>query len=167
MAAASGTWDPIFGSFHVEPDGTFVEREFQAAKHDGYRIRQLVIMRARTPRRAKYLAWEWPLTEDEQVAWNNRRVDVMLGLVDKKVDEWPYIAEKLVATGDRNIVEFNKHHDNFWGDCTCAKCYHIGQNWLGETLMLIRRRLVEGTGYPLTYDEYTMHTIAASHVPLS
>lgn len=169
MGTASGVWDPVFSNFHVEPDGSFVEREFQAAKHDGYRLRQLVIMRARTPRRAKQLAWGWPLTEDEQAAWNERRVDVMLALVDRKVDDWPYVAEKLLATGEQNVVEFNTHHDNFWGDCTCAwaKCRKIGQNWLGETLMLVRRRLNEGKGYPIEYDEWMMHTIAASHVPLS
>ncbi len=167
MGAASGTWDPIFGNFHVEPDGTFVEREFQAAKHEGHRIRQLVILKAKTPRRAKDLGREWRLTEDELLAWNERRVDVMLALVDRKVEEWPYVAEALIKTGDKNIVEYNRHHSQFWGDCLCGRCYKIGQNWLGETLMLVRRRLLEGQPYPLTYDEWVMNTIAASHAPRS
>jgi hypothetical protein len=164
MGAQEGVWDPIFSNFHVEPDGTFVEREFQAAKYEGHRIRQLVVMRAKTPRRAKQLGREWTLTEDELVAWNNRRVDVMLYYVDRKVNDWPYVEEALIKTGDQNIVEFNRHHDNFWGDCTCMKCYKIGQNWLGETLMLVRRRLLEGAP---NYDEWTMHMLAASHAPLS
>jgi predicted NAD-dependent protein-ADP-ribosyltransferase YbiA (DUF1768 family) len=88
----------------------------------------------------------------------------MLYLVDRKVDEWDYIAKLLLATGGKNIVEFNRHHDNFWGDCTCMKCYRIGANWLGETLMLIRRRLQEGAP---NYDEHTMHLIAASQSPHS
>ena len=167
MGAAAGVWDRVFSNFHVEPDGSFVEREFQAAKYDRYLLRKAITLGAGTPRKAKNLGQRWRLTEDELVAWNERRVDVMLGFVDKKVDDWEYVQEKLIATGDHNIVEFNRHHDNFWGDCTCMKCYKIGQNWLGETLMLVRRRLVDGTPYPVTYDEYMMHTLAASHAPRS
>ena len=167
MAAASGIWNPVFSNFHIEPDGTHVEGEFQAAKHDGHRIRQLVILRAEKPGRAKKLGREWRLTEDELAAWNDRRVDVMLALVDRKADEWKYVQETLLATENSQIIEFNKHHDNFWGDCTCINCYKIGQNWLGETLMLVRRRLREGVPLSAIYTEETMHLIAASHVPRS
>lgn len=165
MAAQPGTWRREFGNFYVEPDGSFVEREFQIAKHDGDRIWQLVIKRARTPRRAKALGAERRLTEERLCDWNDRRVDVMLALVDRKIEDWPFIADMLVATGSKNIVEFNRHHDNFWGDCTCARCYKIGQNWLGETLMLVRRRLVEGKSYPFVHTEEDMHLIAASQPP--
>lgn len=142
MAYARGVWKSVFSNFHIEPDGTHVEGEFQAAKHDGHRIRQLVILRAQMPRQAKKLAYDWTLTEDELAAWNDRRVDVMLHFVSAKVMEWEYIRTDLLLTGEHNIVEFNNHHDNFWGDCQCSrpKCRAIGDNWLGETLMKVRQQ---------------------------
>jgi ribA/ribD-fused uncharacterized protein len=122
-----------------------VEREFQAVKYEGHPIRQAIVRRCATPRKAKKLGRLWRLTEDELAAWNERRVDVMLALVDKKVDDWPDLEDLVLLTGDDEIVEINKHHDNFWGDCECGRraCREPGQNWLGETWMLIRRRLRE------------------------
>jgi len=136
-------WKREFSNFYIEPDGSFVEAEFQAAKHEGHPIRQAIIRRAATPGRAKKLGRKWRLTEDELVAWNDRRVDVMVNLIDKKFDDWPELMQMLLNTGNDPIVEVNRHHDNFWGDCTCLKCYRIGQNWLGETIMLKRRQLGE------------------------
>lgn len=42
------------------------------------------------------------------------------------------IRSRLIATGDKVLIEGNWWHDNYWGDCTCVKCTHIqGQNNLG------------------------------------
>lgn len=139
-------WRHEFSNFCIEPDGSFVEREFQAAKYEGHPIRQAILRRAATPRKAKKLGRLWRLTDDELAAWNERRIDVMLALVDKKVDDWPELGQMLLNTGSKQIVEINNHHDNFWGDCSCnaPKCrWGEGANWLGETYMLIRRRLNE------------------------
>lgn len=137
-------WGREFSNFWIEPDGSFVEREFQAAKYEGHPIRQAIIKRAATPWKAKKLGRKWPLTEDELAAWNERRVDVMIQLVTRKVVDWPEIEKHLLETGDQHIVEINHHHDQFWGDCICGRtmCLPDGQNWLGETWMLIRRRLI-------------------------
>jgi predicted NAD-dependent protein-ADP-ribosyltransferase YbiA (DUF1768 family) len=130
-------WTHEFSNFYKEPDGSFVEREFQAAKYEGHPIRQAIVRRTASPRKAKRLGRHWRLTDDELAAWNERRIDVMVALIDKKVDDNPDIAEILLNTdAPMPIVEINKHHDNFWGDCTCIRCYHIGENWLGETWML-------------------------------
>lgn len=139
-------WTHEFSNFMIESDGSFVEREFQAAKYEGHPIRQAIVRRCATPRKAKKLGRLWRLTEDELAAWNERRVDVMVALIDKKVDDNPNVAEILLDTDDRPIVEINRHHDNFWGDCICGRkaCAEPGQNWLGETYMLVRRRLREG-----------------------
>jgi ribA/ribD-fused uncharacterized protein len=135
-------WRHEFSNFYIEPDGSFVEREFQAAKYEGHPIRQAIVRRTASPRTAKRLGRKWRLTDDELAAWNERKIDVMIALIDKKVDDWPEIAGMLLDMSiDDQIVEINKHHDNFWGDCSCMKCYHIGQNWLGEAWMLVRRRL--------------------------
>ena len=36
------------------------------------------------------------------------------------------------------LVEKNNWHDNFWGDCTCLRCYRIGENHLGKLWMELR-----------------------------
>jgi predicted NAD-dependent protein-ADP-ribosyltransferase YbiA (DUF1768 family) len=44
----------------------------------------------------------------------------------------------LLATGDRDLIEGNTWHDNFWGVCSCPKCTFppIPQtNWLGKILV--------------------------------
>ena len=63
-------WRHEFSNFCIEPDGSFVEREFQAAKYEGHPIRQAIVRRAATPRRAKKLGRLWRLTDDELIAWN-------------------------------------------------------------------------------------------------
>lgn len=128
-------------NFYVEQDGSTVEHEFQAAKHEGHPWRQAIILAADTPGKAKKLGRKWKLTEDELIAWNERKVDVMLELIRKKVADWGYIRQQLFFTNGGNLVENNTWHDNFWGNCTCLKCFRVGDNWLGETWMQVRREI--------------------------
>ena len=52
------------------------------------------------------------------------------------------LADRLLATGDEELVEGNTWHDNYWGDCHCEKCKDIpGRNQLGKTLMKLREKL--------------------------
>lgn len=52
------------------------------------------------------------------------------------------LAEKLIATGDEELVEGNIWHDNCWGNCTCEQCANKpGENRLGKLLMKIREEL--------------------------
>jgi ribA/ribD-fused uncharacterized protein len=52
------------------------------------------------------------------------------------------LAEKLIATGDEELVEGNTWHDNCWGNCTCEQCANKpGENRLGKLLMEIREEL--------------------------
>lgn len=54
----------------------------------------------------------------------------------------PEMREKLLATGDAELVEGNNHHDNLWGDCSCPRCAaKVGQNRLGKLLMQIREEI--------------------------
>lgn len=51
----------------------------------------------------------------------------------------PQLEQNLLATGELLLVETNYWHDQFWGDCTCAKHVGIpGTNMLGQLLMAIR-----------------------------
>jgi ribA/ribD-fused uncharacterized protein len=104
-----------------------------------------VILRAPTPGKAKRLGRKWKLSPEELEDWHARRVDVMLDLIRKKVDDWGYLRQQLLFTSSGLLVEENWWHDNFWGDCLCDKCRNIeGQNWLGETWMYVRREVAAG-----------------------
>lgn len=53
----------------------------------------------------------------------------------------PAMAERLATTGTVHLVETNSWHDNFWGDCFCARCADKpGVNMLGELLMALRAK---------------------------
>ncbi len=66
------------------------------------------------------------------------KVDFMTAINKLKFMQSPFY-EKLMATGDVQIIEGNTWHDNFWGDCSCDSCKDIvGQNHLGKILMSIR-----------------------------
>lgn len=124
-------------NFYVEADGTCVECEFQADKHTGHPWRQAVIM-ASTPKRARMYGKRWTMSNYQQMEWNHRRVQVMYELVKRKIEDHPDIAVALIATDDEILVEKNTWHDNFWGDCQCLRCYHVGENHLGEIWMRLR-----------------------------
>lgn len=47
----------------------------------------------------------------------------------------------LLATEDRELIEGNYWHDNYWGSCTCKKCGNKGLNRLGILLMKIRKEI--------------------------
>ena len=54
------------------------------------------------------------------------------------------LAAKLILTHPHYLVEGNKWHDNFFGDCYCQRCVNIkGQNFLGKLTMKLRQELVE------------------------
>ena len=48
------------------------------------------------------------------------------------------LRERLLATGDAELIEANHWHDTIWGVCTCAKHQNTGQNHLGRALMELR-----------------------------
>jgi hypothetical protein len=41
------------------------------------------------------------------------------------------------------IIEQNTWHDNYWGDCTCLRCFRIGENYLGRIWMDLRDEYAE------------------------
>jgi len=49
------------------------------------------------------------------------------------------LRSKLVNTGAKRLIEGNWWHDNYWGNCTCAKCTDKpGANNLGILLTQVR-----------------------------
>ena len=74
------------------------------------------IRKAEKPGDAKRLGREFPTAK-----WNRVRLQVMKDLVRKKFKD-PVLRNALIYTGDRELIEGNHWHDNFWGDCDCPPC---------------------------------------------
>lgn len=130
-------------NFYIEPDGTNVESEFQAAKHfNDHPWRVKTILRA-SPGHAKKLGRKWKLTDEELEVWNDNKLAVMRTLVQQKTLDHPEIAVALISTGDANLCEINWWHDNYWGNCTCIRCFRSGENHLGKIWMAVRESLSE------------------------
>jgi hypothetical protein len=74
--------------------------------------------------------------------WLEVRVEIMYELVKQKFERNPLMLQTLLDTGDKELVEGNTWHDNFWGACLCSKCDGLPkQNQLGKILMRVRTEL--------------------------
>ncbi len=110
-----------------------VEHAFQAAKcvkKEDY----IAILNAKTPGEAKRIGRTVQMVED----WDNIRCHVMHECLLMKFLGDDELMNKLLATGDAELIEGNTWHDNFWGSCHCNKCNDSGKNMLGNMLMEIR-----------------------------
>lgn len=140
-------WHGPFSNGHVEPDGSFVEAEYQAYAKTTDREKRLWILEARQPfgpDGAKRRGKQVPLRADHETV----KFPVMTYFVAKKFREHESLAAELRATGQQLMVEGNDWHDNVWGDCRCAnadgrhpECAVPGRNWLGMILMVVRETL--------------------------
>jgi ribA/ribD-fused uncharacterized protein len=72
--------------------------------------------------------------------WSLRKLAIMYSILIAKFSE-PTLKYKLVSTGDKELIERNVWHDNYWGSCTCERCNDTGQNHLGKLLMRVREEL--------------------------
>ena len=68
--------------------------------------------------------------------WDAVKLDLMLDFVRKKF-QTKDLADKLVATAPRILIEGNRWGDTFWGMCD-----GVGQNNLGKLLMQVRDELL-------------------------
>ena len=60
------------------------------------------------------------------------KVKLMFVLVTEKFKQNPELKQKLLETGNQELIEGNTWNDTFWGVCNGQ-----GQNWLGKILMLV------------------------------
>lgn len=67
--------------------------------------------------------------------WEDVKLGLMLDFLRKKFHT-EYLADKLVATAPRILIEGNRWGDTFWGMCN-----GVGQNNLGKLLMQVRDEL--------------------------
>lgn len=68
--------------------------------------------------------------------WEEVKRDIMKKIVLNKFTYHPSLKEKLLATGDAELIE-----GNTWGDTFFGVCNGVGQNQLGKILMEVREEL--------------------------
>ena len=116
-----------------------VEHAFQAAKVDEETANRILV--APTPGAAKKLGRQGQMRPD----WDEVRFKVMEECLMRKFLCNTDLLQKLLNTGDNELIEGNTWHDNIWGDCNCPRCKDKhGQNMLGKTLMNIRQMYRDG-----------------------
>lgn len=106
------------------------EHAFQAAKTNDMDWQEKIWF-AKTPTEAKRLGRKAPLRED----WEDIKLIVMKEILKSKFSN-PPLAQKLLETGDQELIEGNWWGDTFWGVCK-----GVGENHLGKLLMNIRKEI--------------------------
>ena len=108
-----------------------IEHAFQAAKTLDY-DKRLEISKLKYPRQAKASGRKLKLRKN----WEHIKISIMYTLVMSKFHEDPNLTRKLLATGNKELVEGNTWGDDYWGMCS-----DNGLNMLGKILMVIRSKL--------------------------
>ena len=106
------------------------EHAYQAAKTDD-REQQEQVRLAPTAGQAKRLGRGVVM----RPSWEREKIVVMEDILTSKFAE-PELRAKLLATGERELVEGNTWGDVFWGVCRGR-----GRNELGKALMRVRDRI--------------------------
>lgn len=91
-----------------------------------------MILRLPTPGRAKRAGKFIPLRED----WEAIKENTMYQINSAKYAQHHDLAQRLLATGDQELIEGNTWGDHYWGVCNGK-----GANRLGKILMRIRKEL--------------------------
>ena len=73
--------------------------------------------------------------------WDEVKEYVMREILKLKFEQNPEVAQKLLSTGNAELIEGNWWHDYYWGMCD-----GLGQNKLGELLMELREELRTSDG---------------------
>ncbi len=120
--------------FKTRPDPLFYfatsEHAYVACKMDNEK-RRMYIATMQTPGEAK----RYGQTVDIRSDWDEVRQSCMWDVLYAKFTLNPELKEKLLATGDRELIEGNWHRDTYWGVC---KRSGEGENHLGRMLMELR-----------------------------
>lgn len=117
-------------NFHIHDDGYSVEHYFQAAKAKSANEAAWVLD-SDTPAMAKKRGRQVNLREN----WEKIKTLVMEAFLRDKFKQED-LKEKLIATGDQELVEGNWWNDTYWGVCN-----GVGENHLGKLLMKIREEI--------------------------
>jgi ribA/ribD-fused uncharacterized protein len=89
-----------------------------------------------TPGEAKRMGKTLTLRGDWDVV-KDRAMEIT---VSRKFLSDPELLPLLLRTGDATLVEGNRWHDNYWGECLCDNCSGLPKlNTLGQVLMRLRK----------------------------
>lgn len=114
------------------------EHAYQSAKTSNDDEREQ-IRADESPAAAKKMGRKVTLRPD----WEQVKASIMEDIVRIKFNSRSDLAGRLLATGDKILVEGNTWHDRFFGVCYCDKCKGQGKNVLGGVLMKVREELRE------------------------
>lgn len=106
------------------------EHAYQAAKTLD-RVSKFKVRNQKTPGEAKRLGKVVAIRPD----WEEVKLDVMLELLRLKFSD-ESLRQRLLTTGDAELVEGNLWYDTFWG--VCPPDSDNGENNLGKLLMKVR-----------------------------
>ena len=70
--------------------------------------------------------------------WEQVKLRIMATIVFQKFNQNKDLAEKLILTGDAELIEENYWGDTYWGICTNKTYDNVGENYLGKILMFTR-----------------------------
>lgn len=108
------------------------EAAFQAQKTTDLSIREEFA--GITPAQAKLKGKNVKLRCD----WETNKLSIMEYIIRQKFLQNDYLRDKLLETGERNLIEMNNWNDTFWG---VSKRTGQGENHLGKILMKVRDEL--------------------------
>ena len=103
------------------------EAAFQASKAQSFS--EFVSFASLDPATAKKKGRRINLRPD----WEEIKDSIMTTIVYNKFLQNKELADKLLATGDEELIEENTWNDTYWGICN-----GVGKNQLGKTLMRAR-----------------------------
>lgn len=115
--------------------------KFPLCTRDGDVYVRDAIMGAASAHEAFKLAEGWKRLRRPN--WDDIKVAVMREILRAKAEQHEYVRRKLLATGDRELVE-DSWRDDFWG----WGLDRNGQNMLGKLWMEVRAELAVGKALP-------------------
>ncbi len=125
-----------FSAFAVEYQGELwptAEHAYQATSFTDDEIRDL-IRKARSAHETRLLGQLHKSKRRED--WGEYKLLVMEELFRAKIEQHPYVREKLLDSGDREIIK-NVPDDSFWGWGSDKK----GENRMGKLWMKLREEI--------------------------
>ena len=124
--------NPIVYGWIVAPTS---EHFFCALKTTEVHLREW-ILQASSPAKAKSRGRAVVLRPDWKTGFDKTAMHLALILKFSANDD---LRSLLINTGDKQLIEGNWWHDNYWGNCECIRCSTIqGQNNLGILLTQVR-----------------------------
>lgn len=109
------------------------ENAFQAAKSLNMDARKVFALPEVTPAMSKHLGRAIVLRPN----WDTIKLVVMADVLKAKFQN-EGLAQLLIDTGDAELIEGNTWGDTYWGVCKGK-----GTNFLGKSLMSLRKKLTE------------------------